>query len=251
MNGGYSIYLITFEDGYVYVGKTKKSINYRYKQHKNSIHKHNKLYQHWVNSKQDPSIECLESCLSCDKARELEREYTIAYMNMTDKVLNENIGSNLSDDTKSKISESRKGKYCGKNNSFYGKTHTDETKNKISVVNKGKLLGENNPMYGKTHTDEVKQILSLKAMENNKGENNPMYGKHHSKESIDKIKLAHSRPKEYYSFNPTSRPSFKRTCSRYEWNFDNFEEIFHSYRHNIDGSSTRLYIYIYLEDMII
>lgn len=42
-------------------------------------------------------------------------------------------------------------KLMGKNNSFYGKTHTEETKQKISSSRKGKgaRFGKDNPMYGK------------------------------------------------------------------------------------------------------
>ena len=44
-------------------------------------------------------------------------------------------GKHLSEETKLKISESRKLKYSSKDNPMYGKTHSDETKNKISEKN--------------------------------------------------------------------------------------------------------------------
>lgn len=243
----YKIYLINFDDGFIYVGKTKNTLIHRLKQHKANLisGKSYKLYEHWKSIGIDPSIECLECNLSKEKAIQLEHDYTLAYMFLTDKILNENIGSNLSSKTKLKISESRKGKYCGNQNGFYGKTHSIKTKLKISNSNKGKLKGENNPMYGKTHTDEVKHILSMKAKENNQGEDNPMYGKHHSSDSKLKIKNSLGKPKEYYELNPTTRSSFKRTCSRYGWNFINFEETFHSYKIFKNNCKQAMYTYIF------
>ena len=43
-----------------------------------------------------------------------------------------------SDNTKNKMSEAKKGKYTGGNNSFYGKHHSEESKKKMSEANKGK-----------------------------------------------------------------------------------------------------------------
>jgi len=41
-------------------------------------------------------------------------------------------GKTLSKETKSKISDSRKGKFTGEDNPFYGKSHTEEFKNEIA-----------------------------------------------------------------------------------------------------------------------
>jgi hypothetical protein len=41
---------------------------------------------------------------------------------------------------KKKISKSKKGRFTGNNNPFYGKQHTAETKEKISASNKGKVF---------------------------------------------------------------------------------------------------------------
>lgn len=51
-------------------------------------------------------------------------------------------GKFVSDETRSKISKAKKGKYVGVNNPQYGKKHSDETKQKISVANKGKVVSE-------------------------------------------------------------------------------------------------------------
>lgn len=58
-------------------------------------------------------------------------------------------GRHLSDETKRKISESRK-KYVGENSPRYGAKLSEETKEKIRKAHIGKsgLKGESNPMYG-------------------------------------------------------------------------------------------------------
>ena len=67
---------------------------------------------------------------------------------------------------------------------------SDEVKRKLSEAMKGKRCGENHPMWGRHLTEEHKRKLS----EANKGENNPMHRKHRDDETIDKIRLSHSKP---------------------------------------------------------
>ena len=43
-----------------------------------------------------------------------------------------------SEESKKKMSEAKKGKHLGKDNSFYGKRHSEESKKKMSEANKGK-----------------------------------------------------------------------------------------------------------------
>jgi len=72
----------------------------------------------------------------------------------------------LSEETKKKISGSKKGKTLGIDNHFYGKYHTDETKKKISTSRMGKNVGHVGYMTGKHHTDDFKKNVSEK-MKNN------------------------------------------------------------------------------------
>ena len=47
----------------------------------------------------------------------------------------------------------------GKENPFYGKTHSEESKRKLSGSKKGKYLGENNPNYGRKHSEETRKKI--------------------------------------------------------------------------------------------
>lgn len=70
-------------------------------------------------------------------------------------------GTHWSEEHRQLISE----KFSGAGNPFYGKTHTQETKQKISESRKGKCAGVNHPFYGKKHTEEELKKMS----ENRKG----------------------------------------------------------------------------------
>lgn len=82
-------------------------------------------------------------------------------------------GKHLSEESKKKMSESKKGTIVsektreilsinnsGSGNPMYGRNHTEEAKKKISDANKGRLIGELNPFFGKHHTEETKSIIS-------------------------------------------------------------------------------------------
>ena len=72
------------------------------------------------------------------------------------------LGKTPSEETKKKLSESKK----GDNNHMCGKTHTEENKQKMSEAKKGdnnhmyEKRGEKHPMYGKIHTEETKRKIS-------------------------------------------------------------------------------------------
>ncbi|MBQ0035589.1 MAG: GIY-YIG nuclease family protein [Firmicutes bacterium] len=73
-----------------------------------------------------------------------------------------NLGVKLSDETRQKMSDSRK----GIKNPFWGKHLSEEHRKMLSDIAK-KRIGENHNMYGKHHTEETKQKLS----EQRKGKN--------------------------------------------------------------------------------
>jgi hypothetical protein len=55
----------------------------------------------------------------------------------------------VSEETRIRISKSRKGKCVGKDNHNYGKSPSEPTRRKQSEAKKGKYMGKNNPNYGK------------------------------------------------------------------------------------------------------
>lgn len=75
----------------------------------------------------------------------------------------------LSEETKTKISNNLKGKYCGENHPMYRKHHSEETKQKMSEAKKGKHLSE-----------EHKRKISLSEK-----------GRKHSKEAL--LKMAQTK----------------------------------------------------------
>lgn len=80
-------------------------------------------------------------------------------------------GKNHTEETKQKMSKSLKG-----NQNCLGRVLSEETKSKISLSHKGKIL-----------SDKTKKKIS-ENHHNVSGENNPMYGKKHSPETIEKIR---------------------------------------------------------------
>lgn len=107
--------------------------------------------------------------------------------------------SNISDETRQKMSDSAKNRMTPERIEYYrelatGRHPNEETRQKMSKSQKNrwteelrmewgeKFSGENNGMFGKHHSDETKQMLSEKFS----GENSPWYGKHHTEESKQK-----------------------------------------------------------------
>ena len=100
----------------------------------------------------------LEYC-GIDKLDERERYYIELYDTINNGYNCESGGNEnkiVSDESKQKMSEAKKGKYCGENSPLYGKHLTEEHKSKLSEARKG----ENNPMYGKHRDDETRIKIS-------------------------------------------------------------------------------------------
>ena len=96
----------------------------------------------------------------------------------------------LTEETKRKLSEARKGKYVGENSPLYGKEKSESVRNKISKTLTGKYCGEKHPLYGKHRSEETKEKLRIAHTGLQSGEKHPLYGKHHSEETKNKISEA-------------------------------------------------------------
>ena len=147
--------------------------------------------------------------IALHNAVEDKNYYNVAIGGYTPVVVGGMKGKKHTKETKQKLRELNMGennpmfgKY-GELKPNYGSQHSEETKKKISEtrIEKGVAKGENNPMYGvrlcgelngnygKHLTQEQKQKISETRIEKGvaKGENNPMYGKKHSEESRRKM----------------------------------------------------------------
>lgn len=92
-----------------------------------------------------------------------------------------NSNYHLSDETKQKISEHRKGKCVGEDNPFYGKTHTEEVRKKISET-----------QLGRKHSNETKNKMSESHIGLNSGEKHYNYGKYLSLDVKTKLSEIHN-----------------------------------------------------------
>lgn len=119
--------------------------------------------------------------------------YWIAQFNSTDPKIGYNLtyggegklGCKHSQESKRKMSEAKKGKYCGENHPMYGKHFSYETRRKMSEAAKGRC-GEKTGMHGKHHSEEAKLKIS-KAL---KGIEPWNKGKTHSEEAKRKMSEA-------------------------------------------------------------
>lgn len=100
------------------------------------------------------------------------------------KIREKHLGTHHSEESKKKMSETRK----GKPSTFKGRKHTEESKRKMSE----KTSGEKNGFYGKHHSEESIQKMR-DAKINISGENHPMFGKHHNEETRRKMSEAQTR----------------------------------------------------------
>lgn len=136
----------------------------------------------------------IQDNLTKEEADELEDLNIIAF-NTTDVNYGYNIrngGSHgrLSEETKQKISDNLKGKYCGENHPFFGKQHTVESRKKMSKALKGKKLSAEHREHITIATRNMSQDTKNKMSIAKSGENHPMYGKHHSNISKSKMSIS-------------------------------------------------------------
>lgn len=85
-----------------------------------------------------------------------------------ERIRKSKLGIPRSEETKRKVSESKKGTMCGELNSFYGKSHSDEVKSTMNKDKKINFLGKNNPFYNKKHKEETLEKMRKPKSEEHK-----------------------------------------------------------------------------------
>ena len=170
-------------------------------------------YWHSIVNKAGYAVELLHENIEWDKACEIEQLLIRLYgrkdlglgqlVNMTNGG-DGRFGAVISEITKKKMSDSRK----GKSSINKGRMHTLEAKLKMKQhfetygsLNKGKAKSEetkkkisqslkkraNNNWTGRKHSEESKLKMKIS---HGSGENNPRYGTNHSDETIKKMEIA-------------------------------------------------------------
>jgi len=150
----------------VYIGS---SFNFdaRLKTHlyllKSNRHYNTYLQNAWNKyGKDNFKFELIESILINNEKYLIEREgYWINYYKSFENKFGYNLDKIVSsgdktrsEETKKKISKSKKGKYTGINNGFFGKHHNREQREKWSKMDSRKFIGEKNYFYGKSFKGE-------------------------------------------------------------------------------------------------
>lgn len=198
------IYKITNKiNGKFYIGSSQ-NISQRWYDHKRELrhdrHCNKHLQDAWNKyGEENFSFEIIEEC-DIEELSKKEQLYIEKYIesgqmyNISHDTNSSMRGRKHSEETKKKMSESRKGLNAGEKHWLYGKHVSDETKKKLSIA----FSGEKNPMYGKRHSE--KTIAKLSEAHKGKrcpeylkekfrlemlGAGNPFYGKHHTKESLE------------------------------------------------------------------
>ena len=127
----------------------------------------------WNNFRHSILFDGLTQQQACEKEQEMITLYDTTNPNKGYNMTSGGEGKGgyiTSEETKHKISQSRIGRFTGKDNPNYG-NH--------------KIAGQNNPFYGKTHSEETKKKLKQIAT----GRPSPMKGKHFSDKARNNMKL--------------------------------------------------------------
>ena len=212
----YTIYYHTFPNGKMYFGQTCLKPEFRWGKDGNG-YKGQKLMWRAIQKYGWENIDHRIISIGLDKeeADFQEMFYIYAYRtnepefgyNLTDGG-GGSVGYKHTEEAKKNMSMHRSGElHCN-----YGKHLSDETKKKMSESMKGKFCGDKNPMYGKNIKDYMSEedySLWKQHQKDNilKGKNHPMYGKKHSEESLKKMSESHKgHPCKYKG---ECRPKFK------------------------------------------
>lgn len=165
----YYVYKITnLINGKIYIGKTN-NIHKRWNKHKAAALRQNPndfSYLHKAMLKYGFHNFIIEELYAFDIEKEALSQEIVSIEKLQSK--NKDIGYNLTDGGEG----------------VSGFKHSDESKQKMSESKKIIFLGENNPFYGKSHSKESKLLISQAASQRI-GEKNHFFGKKHSQQSID------------------------------------------------------------------
>lgn len=164
-------------NGNTYVGQSS-NIEQRFIDHKKNLKKNqhdNPYLQNAWNKYGSESFEfsIIELC-STDQLTILEqfhadtlKEQNVTLYNIGKYFDSPRRGVPLSKNQRQKISNARTGRFTGKDNPFYGKTHTPESLEKMSKTHKGRKTSDetklkmSNVHRGKKHSDKAKQNMVL------------------------------------------------------------------------------------------
>lgn len=178
----YYVYKHTFPNNKVYIGITSQTPNRRWRNGSGYLIKNkNGEYSQPLMARAiiKYGLENIDHEIICEglnkKEAELKEIELIAFYKSNNPKFGYNIShggsaSNLSEETKKKISESKK----GEKHHMYGKHLSDEVKRKISESNKG----EKHYMYGKHLPEETRRKIS---------ENTSWNGRKHTEEELRKM----------------------------------------------------------------
>src|ERR1035437_4483818 len=195
------IYKLTNKiNGKIYIGKTIKSIEQRWRCHRNQSKRKGKCKSHLYNAiRKDGTnnfvLRMVEEC--CSEYGNKQEQYWIKFYNSTDPSIGYNLtiggdGGIVSDECKKKISNTLKEYYKthkpfnamkgirGKLHPFYGKHHTNAAKEKLSVARKGKK-------YEDVMSIETAIGSKKKRSQRWKGQLNPSFKKIPMEEIISQI----------------------------------------------------------------
>ena len=170
----YIVYKHTTPSGKVYIGITSKKPKCRWgkdgKRYKKNKYFYSAILKYgWENIEHEILFRNLTKEEACQKEIELiayyhsnEREF--GYNNSIGGEINK--GYHHSEEYKKALSERQKGKHCGTDNPFYGKTHSKEQREKWSKERKGVPLSEETrekicgKQIGKIQSEKTKEKLS-------------------------------------------------------------------------------------------
>lgn len=183
----------------VYIGQSidvKNRLCHHRSELRNSRHYNTHLQRAWdaYGEKNFEFMTIKECCI--EDIDKFEEYYIYLYQSTDrDKGYNRENGGvrfrGVSEDTRRKMSEAKKGMYDGEKNPMYGRRveHTEERKQKMSKM----FSGKGNPMYGR-RVERTQETLK-KMSEMFSGEGNPFYGKKHTQETKDKMRKNNKKKK--------------------------------------------------------